>query len=201
MPQACQGRVCKTLRCCVMCSLPDAMKRSLELGSDACAECAVAERLQARGAPAAAAAAAATAHTKRAAAPAEAPPKRETAGTGSAVGAPTAASVSSDADPGPSQILMLEGPANGNGTSSAHSGRDGRRGSEHGGERSGGRGGHNGGTLKRNTARWEARVATGRGTRRAALAEEMAAQASCAAGETHTARITPMQARAMRMRI
>ncbi|KAK9831870.1 hypothetical protein WJX81_004201 [Elliptochloris bilobata] len=94
-------------------SSPEAMKRSLELGGDVCAECAVAELLHAAG---------------------------------------------------------------------------GARGA-----RGGARAGHNTGVAMRDTSRWEARVATGRGTRRAALAAEMAAQATTSAGETHFARITPMQ--------
>ena len=51
------------------------------------------------------------------------------------------------------------------------------------------------GISKRAKPRWEARVATGRGTRRAALAAEMAAEAEAGPGETHFARITPMQVR------
>lgn len=165
------------------------MKGSLELGSDVCAECAVAELLQARIAPAATASAAARA--KRTAAPEKASPKPETGAAGSAGRAPIAASVGSDADPD----SILEGVANGDGTSSGQRSRGGNCSREHGDAHSGG--GHHAGTVKRDTARWEARVATGRGTRRAALAAEMAAQAPCAAGEVHVARITPMQARTL----
>ena len=182
--------------CWAMRSTPADMKRSLALGSDVCAECAVAELLQARPAPAAAAGAAAhanrtTAPAKRTAAPAREPPKAEAAAAGSAIAPPVAASVGSDADPG----STLEGPANGDGTGGGQRPRGGKRGREQGDAHSGAPGGHNAGTAKRDTARWEARVATGRGTRRAALAAEMAALAPCADGETHVARITPMQVR------
>ena len=183
--------ICWTIR-----STPADMKRSLELGSDICAECAVAELLQARVAPTAAAGADAranctTAPAARTAAPAIETPKTEAAAAGSAAAPPVAASVGSAADPD----STLGGPATGKGTSSGQRPRGGKRGREQGDVHSGALGGHNAGTAKRDTARWEARVATGRGTRRAALAAEMAALAPCGAGETHVARITPMQVR------
>lgn len=116
---------CRTPTRWAMCSSPGAMKRSLELGSDVCAECAVAGLLQARGTLPAAAAAAAQADPG--AAPKQAPPLPETAVAGSAAGAVIAASYSSDADPEPSPNPMAEECEDGSAPSSGCCGRVGRR--------------------------------------------------------------------------
>ena len=108
-----------------MCSLPGAMKRSLKLGSDASAECAVADLLHARGTLPAAVAAAAQAGP--AAPPNEATPLPETAAAGSAAGTVVAASSGSNADPEPSPNPMAEECEGGSAPSSGCCGRVGRR--------------------------------------------------------------------------
>ena len=204
-------------------SAPDALKQSLELGGDVCAECAVAEMLSPDGGAAGAhqdialpgrsvkaSTASDAAPLARSAAPALA-----SANGGGGGGARNDAnppehdvvpSTACDAGPLVSSAApaLTSAASGGSGRASGAGGRVGKQGSgsEPGGSASrkgaaiGGEAAARGaGAARRGAARWETRVAAGRGTRRAALAAEVAAQAEDGAGATHFARVTPLQAR------
>ncbi len=207
-------------------SAPDALKQSLELGGDVCAECAVAEMLSPDGGAAGArqdialpghsvkpSTASDAAPVASSAAPALASANGGGSGARPACALPehdVVPSTASDAGPVASSTAPAlasadsGGGSGGSGRASGAGGRVGKRGrgGEPGGSAS--RGGPTGGgeaavrgagAARRGAARWETRVAAGRGTRRAALAAEVAAQAEDGAGATHFARVTPLQAR------